>query len=215
MKIVSPNLPPGFRVTGLRPHLNELKNEARRVAGQLAADPPRQRGGNDVSTQFPFRLYVLPPGVRGSVSAADWRKISVRAGLVGRHEVTGTDGVSDPYSAMLPEDASNEVTVPTGQEKHYFWIAITPGAGGSIEHSDDPEENGWPGFDAGTPCTTEGTVCRLIGWVDTSTDETQKLVRIRQILCADEPDWYQACVNVGGVEKVINVACDGQPFDFV
>jgi hypothetical protein len=209
--------------------VNRLIRWAQDADTAIAANGFGDSPGRDTPPRFhPFRVYRLPATRRPidttpeGTDPATWfatkamensRKFIVRAGRIGQTEVTGTDAMPDPYSGQYPTDLSAEIEIADDVEAYAIWIEYQPGTtpAAAINHSADPGGVGedWPGYPG--PCTTEGTICRLIALVNS----TVKPATIRQFIVADEPDWVQACISVAGVEKVINVACDGQPFDFV
>jgi hypothetical protein len=212
-----PEIQKGREVRSIRPDINELKSSAARLERAVFQPGGRTRRLDDSRRFFPFKIYRLP--AIGTPGADDWRKFRVRSARVGVTEVSGTDGAANPDSETLGEDG--EFTAPSGEDLYVVWYEYQPGATptATLKHSSSPGTGGgdtysgdWPGYPG--PCTTEGIVCRVIGEIDTS-DTSGKVAKVRQILRADEPDWYQACVREGETEKVLNVACDGQPFDFV
>lgn len=165
----------------------------------------------------PFKVYLSASGNDDAETLNGWRKHIVRAGRVGVSEVTYTDAVTDPYSSERGATAATgEIIVPAGEAAYPIWIQYLPESPlAEILHGDEAARvELWPGYPG--PCTTEGYICLLVAIVDTLTNQANNgPALVRQIRVADETDWFQACVNEAGVDRVRNVPSEGGSFDFV
>jgi len=160
---------------------------------------------------FPFRVYPSPSGNTDAETIDGWRKVLVRSGRVGTVEVTGTDGAEYPYSREAGVTAG-EITITDAEDEYVIWIAYQPdtaNSGASASAAIDHGATGWTSYPA--QYDTEGTIMIPIALCDTT---TSGVLKIRQLVDNDLPNFMQVCVTVSGVEKVLNIPCLGYPFEF-
>jgi len=161
---------------------NALAAQVERISdavglGRETLSSLRNTVGSLLTGMHPFKIYQVPPHLRSSVTADDWRKVRVRAGTYGHLDVaTGTDDVEWPDQGEFPDIA--DITVPQDEPRYYFWVEHNAGTV-QVKHGTDPAANGWTEF----PVQDADHI--PIGYVDTQTRAADKEIIVRQILRTD------------------------------
>ena len=151
---------------------NALAAQVERMAGDVALAREtltNLRGtlGNLIAGMHPFKIYRVPPHLRASTSADDWRKVRVRAGrALGQNISSGTDAATEPDEGGYP--SVTDITVPAATSAYYIILTVSTAA---VTHSATPP--------------TESADVIVLGVCDSNTRAaTQELV-IRQYVRTD------------------------------
>lgn len=164
-----------------------------------------------LSAFHPFKVYQSPSGNTDAETIDGWRKVLVRSGKVGIVDVTGTDAAEYPYSREVGV-TTDEIIVDNSVDDFVVWIAYLPDTandGASAAASIDSGAGGWTGYPG--EYTTEGTIMIPIAILNTM---TEGVLKVRQLVTTDLPNFMQVCVSIASVEQVLNIPCLGYPFTF-
>jgi hypothetical protein len=146
------------------------------------AEMPKERRQDTSLFMHPFRIYQLPSWMRSETAETDWCKFVVRGGLVNSVTVGKTDLETWPDDetyggASLATTLTNEIAVDPGISKHSIWIKCNRAlTSAEIAHADGDA----PAFD-----TSDGYLQIPVGWVDTASEESNHVAKIRQLLRSD------------------------------
>jgi hypothetical protein len=127
----------------------------------------RKNLGSLAAGMHPFKVYQIPPHLRASTSAEDWRKVRVRSGrALGVDIVTGTDGATEVDEGGFP--STTDITVPASSDNYTIYLTLSSSA---VSHSDTP------------PAESEDVL--YIAVCDSDTRSAQKELVIRQLVRTD------------------------------
>lgn len=153
------------------------------------------------SRLHPFKIYQLPWHLRtGEPTAADWRKIRVRAGRVLESDATGTDGHDvDPDSEEFP--TASDITVPEDEAEFWVWLEIDTVEDTTtavVRYGTDPTAEAYGDWTTEKPWTDfpklDGSHVP-IAKIDSATNADNKTLLVRQYLRTD-------IISAGGTVRV-------------
>src|SRR5882672_861582 len=121
--------------------LSQTLDQINNSHGALAQKVAKLGKGMPVSSMHPFKIYQFPTQYRTVHSSNDWKRFTVRGGLMGFFSVLGTDlsaGTNNPYGMWGSADYDNVIQYPffdpTGAVKgqQFFQFQFVPGSGSTL-----------------------------------------------------------------------------------